>query len=466
LKLTIKYISLFCLLFVSFSLSAQKEIKDEGDLIKAADELFKQEEYIKAFSMYQTLLSNHTDNAEYNFRYAVCLMYADRSDKTKPIFYLEKAEKDPKVDRLLYYFLGKAYQMNYQFTSAIRAYEKFKKEARSNLVTKYDIDRRIEECDNGILLLSAVRGIYVISDVEVKEQSFYRSYNTDKAGGKIIILPEELRSKLDKKNNAPRTAFFIPNSGTIYFSSYGKKGENGLDIYRSQRNPDGSWSESEPLKQPINTPYDDAYPYIAPNGRTLFFSSKGHNTMGEYDIFRSRFDLSSFRWNSPENMSFPLNTPFDEILFIPDTNEIYAFFSSNRNSPTGLIDVYRIGLNKRPDETIDLASIYKNEDMLETGIQRVKDMADLKQNIRWDQYEKSKEQTGDFLGSQQDTTIAANQKLQINDLPTKISLTKEEVMDSVFSTYAVMKQKEEELKKKRQVIGRVNQKTKKLFVKR
>jgi len=52
-------------------------------------------------------------------------MYADRSDKTKPVFYLEKAAKSPDVDKRLYYFLGLAYQMNYQFTDAIEAFEKF-----------------------------------------------------------------------------------------------------------------------------------------------------------------------------------------------------------------------------------------------------------------------------------------------------------------------------------------------------
>jgi len=111
-------------------------LKNEADLIKKADQHFKKEEYAQAFTMYQTLLSNHKDNPDYNFRYAVCLMYADRSDKTKPVFYLEKAEKYPDVDKRLYYFLGLAYQMNYQFTDAINAFEKFRSSAKSLIVEK------------------------------------------------------------------------------------------------------------------------------------------------------------------------------------------------------------------------------------------------------------------------------------------------------------------------------------------
>ncbi|MBN2746647.1 MAG: PD40 domain-containing protein, partial [Bacteroidales bacterium] len=305
-------------LIVSIAYSQKGTIKDEDDLIKRADQLFEKEDFVAAFSLYQTLLSNHEDNSEYNFRYAVCLMYADRSDKTKPIYYLEKALKNPDVDKRLFYFLGMAYQMNYQFTDAIESFEKFKTDAKSSWTAKYNINRRIEECRNGLFLLSEVRGIYVINNIEVKEQSFYRSYETSKSGGKIIVLPDELRTKIDKKLDASTVAFFS-NSGIIYFASYGEKNLSGLDIYSTFQNPDGSWAKPEPLSSVINTSYDDAYPYISLDGKTLYFSSKGHNSMGGFDVFRSVYDLSFSSWTQPLNMSFPLNTPFDEIMFLPDS---------------------------------------------------------------------------------------------------------------------------------------------------
>jgi len=269
LRKLVKYILLLVFVALSSSVLAQTDLKNEAELIKKAEQHFKREEFVQAFSMYQTLLSNHKDDPEYNFRYAVCLMYADRSDKSKPIFYLEKAEKSPNVDHRLYYFLGKAYQINYQFTDAITAFEKFKLKAKSSELTKYNIDRRIEECNNGIGLLSSVRGVYVINKVEVKESSFYRSYEMEKAGGKVIILPDELKTKYDKKHNAPTTCFFVSETGLIYFSSYGEKNKNGLDIWRTHRNPDGTWSQPENMGNVINTSYDEAYPYISPNGRTI-----------------------------------------------------------------------------------------------------------------------------------------------------------------------------------------------------
>ena len=433
--------------------SQDLHLKNEADLIKKADNLFKKEEYVQAFSMYQTLLSNHKDDAEYNFRYAVCLMFSDRSDKTKPIFYLEKAANSPDIDSRLYYFLGRAYQMNYQFTDAIESYNKYKEKSRSAIVEKYNINRRIEECDNGILLLEKVRGIYVISNVEVKETSFYRSYNLENASGKIIVLPEELRTKYDQKNDAPTTAFYVSKVGLIYFTSYGEKNVSGLDIYRAHQNPDGTWAKAEKISDEINTPFDDAYPYVSPDGSSLYFSSKGHNSMGEYDIFKSVFSLASFSWTKPVNLSFPVNTPFDEIMFVPDTNNIYAYFSSNRNSIKGLIDVYRIGLNRRPEEVINLAGIYKGQGDLKIGIEQVKEMANLQANIQWDAYNNKPVKHNDFIAVSGNDSNQI-QPLRVNDERNEITLSKSEAVDSVFNIYKKLKLKEAELNEHKSYISK------------
>ena len=74
--------------------------------------------------------------------------------------------------------------------------------------------------------------------------------------------------------------------------------------------------------------------------------------MGGYDIFKSIYDENSHKWSEPVNLRFPINTPDDDILFVPDTAGQTAFFSSTRSSPQGTIDVYKIAINIHPPESM------------------------------------------------------------------------------------------------------------------
>jgi len=78
----------------------------------------------------------------------------------------------------------------------------------------------------------------------------------------------------------------LTSDGNIfYFISDRSGGEGGRDIYRAVRLPDGLWSKSQNLGNVVNTPYDEDGVFIHPNGRTMYFSSVGHNSMGGFDVF-------------------------------------------------------------------------------------------------------------------------------------------------------------------------------------
>ena len=95
----------------------------------------------------------------------------------------------------------------------------------------------------------------------------------------------------------------------VVYSSYGSNGSKGKDIYRVIKLGNGEWSKPTSIGDEINTPYDEDYPFLHPDGRTLYFSSKGYNSMGGYDIFKSTLDPQTGKWSYPENLDFPINTP-------------------------------------------------------------------------------------------------------------------------------------------------------------
>jgi ABC-type Fe3+-hydroxamate transport system substrate-binding protein len=69
----------------------------------------------------------------------------------------------------------------------------------------------------------------------------------------------------------------------------------------------------------VNTEFDEDYPFLHPNGKTLYFSSKGHNSMGGYDVFKTTYDDATQTWSKPINLEFPVNSPDDDILFVTDS---------------------------------------------------------------------------------------------------------------------------------------------------
>ena len=466
MKKLIKYSISFCICFFILSsfLSAQNDYKNEAELIKKADQSFKKDDFVGAFRPYSQLLSLYPKNPFYNFRFGVCLMYADKRDKEKPIRYLEFAANNYKEETEVFYYLGMAYHLNYMFSKAIKSYEKYKENAKTLELRKHDVDRRIQMCNNGIELLGNISDLFVLEKIKVRKSDFYRSYKIRELEGEFLCKPDYIKTKLDKKKDDKSCVFFSNNNQVIYFSSYGKKGETGKDIYRASKLPGGKWTAPKRLNEVINTPYDEDYPYMMPDGKTLFFCSKGHNTMGGYDIFMSSFNPASFMWSLPVNINFPFNTPFDDILFVSDSTKGYAYFSSGRSSIEDQITVYKVGIGNRPEKTENLALAYKSEvegkeaDYLK-AVKYIKEKAELEVNITPEKFnedliEKEKEREKERVEKEKlDTNkseIIADNKIN-KELEARV-LSDEKIIETAFEQHNKVKKKIKVLKTQKDIV--------------
>lgn len=332
------------LLFSTAKLAGQSS---EQDILKEANLRFDQGRYADAMPLFAQLLSLNSSNPEFHFKYGATALYGDADKKQEAIKNLRFAAGKPGVDPLCWYYLGRAYHINYQFADAIKAYEKFRAEAPKQ-VEAYQVQREIEACQNGQLLLSKIKEVVVLDKKQSTADAFFRLYDLSDIGGKILVTPDELLSPLDKKRNHKSLIHFRGAGGTVYFSSYGKDGKTGLDIYRADMLPDGNFSQPVALGPNINTPYDEDYPYMHPDDKSFFFSSKGHKGMGGYDVYRSSFNIISGAFGSPENLDFAINTPDDDIFYIVDSRHALANFASARSSRQGELHVYKVEVSNVP----------------------------------------------------------------------------------------------------------------------
>ncbi len=170
--------------------------------------------------------------------------------------------------------------------------------------------------------------------------SIYYSEFKDNHWGTPIKLGPNINTKYRETH-----ASLSIDGKTLYFTSDRPGGYGGLDIYRSRLQPDGTWGPAENLGPAVNTPEDEEGPYIHPDNRTLFFSSKGHNTMGGYDIFK--VTLNRFgTWSAPENLGYPINSVEDDVFYFPTADGKRAYFASKKGNGYGRSDIYMMYVPK------------------------------------------------------------------------------------------------------------------------
>ncbi|MBC7864124.1 MAG: hypothetical protein IAF38_14200, partial [Bacteroidia bacterium] len=326
---------------------------NEDEQKKQAQIFYEEEDYGAAYKLYSTLLANYPKDAKYQYRVGVCILFVgdEKGDRKKAIPYLEFAKKKiAELDKEVVFYLGKAYHLNYRFDEALRNYSEYKEIASSSNAKKLKVDREMESAKNGKRLLSRVKELVVIEKKRMPSADYFRSYPQNFYGGNLLVKTDDFKLGADKKKKDKLIMFQSKDRSVILFASYGDNGDRGKDIYMARRLPNGNFAKAFPIPGEVNTDLDEDYPYLHPNGKDLFFCSKGHNSMGGFDIFKSTWNDENQTWGKPVNLDFPINTPADDIQFVTDSLEKLAIFSSNRLSEFGRIDVYKIDIERRPTE--------------------------------------------------------------------------------------------------------------------
>jgi len=138
---------------------------------------------------------------------------------------------------------------------------------------------------------------------------------------------------------------FSSDGKTLYFASKRAGGKGSSDIWKTELQPEGFWSTPENLGDSINTSQEEMAPFIHPDNRTLYFSSRGHPGMGGFDLYYSRKDADG-NWTKPVDLGYPINTYADEITLVVNARGDIAYISSDKLGGKGGMDIYSFKLYK------------------------------------------------------------------------------------------------------------------------
>lgn len=431
-----KNILYFCFLFLlPFAIKATN-LDDSKNIYADAEQYFVDENYSAALPLYLKLDSIQKGNADVNFKIGFCYLNS-ATYKTKAIPYLEEAIKNVS-DKYTggnlketiapissYYYLAKAYHLNYEWDKAIATYEKYitvlgtdAKNAKDVEDTQHDIETckfgkelvktpikviitnlgpnvnteypdfsPVVSLDEQTLIFTSRRkggaseeklpngqyleDIYISKYVDgqwEKAVPIGPNINTpkheatinlsadgqtlliyrDQDGGNIYVselsgsewsVPKILEAPVNTASWEPHACLTSDNR-TLYFVSDRPGGFGGRDIYKCLRLPNGKWGAAQNLGERVNTKYDEDGIFIHPDGKQIYFSSKGHQSMGGFDIFTSKINDENGYWSAPVNYGYPVNTPDDDVFFITSVDGRRGYFSSDKEGGFGEKDIY------------------------------------------------------------------------------------------------------------------------------
>jgi tetratricopeptide (TPR) repeat protein len=454
-----RQINLFVILLTLFALSIYSLRGQEAGFrktFKAAEYYFVNDDYERALPLYEELNKQEPGNFNVAMYLGLCYLYFPEHAE-KSVRFLKQASanyghkikehshREERASIYSIYFLGYAYQLNYQFDEAIAAYDKFLSvcpetdyyadQARAGVVSSLrakSLMRDIKPCwfenlgpavntpfNEAYPCVNRQEDLLVFTRTVEKRASEserralglssgnamlkeFRIMLSRKAGGQwqqAADITDQLRSngkfhtlslsadgsrlylfrnnyddgsiedvdngaiyishfsngqwspvsKLNRNINTMSWETFAIESedgNTLYFTSDKLGGQGGLDIYYTQRTGAGDWGPAMPLPGNVNTAFDEAS--VFPVGDSiLYFSSMGHSVIGNLDIFMSR-RCDSLGWSEPINMGFPVNSPRDDLYFMPTADGKAAYMAFMRTDgiiTLGSSDIYRVELD-------------------------------------------------------------------------------------------------------------------------
>lgn len=224
--------------------------------------------------------------------------------------------------------LAQTYLKNYRFEEADEYFNTFKtlSEKAKKPVAPYE--KEMGQASTGLQMMLGVVDVAIIDSMVVDKRAFLDAYKLSHDAGQLFWYNEFFNKQGE-------------NWGTVYQTELGNNilfGDNGK-IYSSAQQLN-EWGTPVPLSANVNSTQSNNYPFLCSDGVTLYFASMGHNALGGYDLFVTRFDTDANDYLQPDNVGMPFNSTYNDYMMAIDEEYKLGWFASDRYQPDGKVCVY------------------------------------------------------------------------------------------------------------------------------
>lgn len=295
-----------------------------------AQKLYDEGKYSQAKLALEKDFEENPTNPTVNYLLGISAMHTGDVETANQALTFAKSKR--VQDATLY--LGRLYAQQYKFEAAEKEFAIYERAKRRDKEALAELEIEREYADRLQRMVSRTEDIQIIDSVVVSKSEFIKAYNLSATGGSL----QWAHDFFEEEGNDEQSVVYMNERKTkVYFSR--PASERGSTLYSMEKMLDNFGNEKM-LGAPINDVNDQAYPFIMSDGLTIYFASKGHESIGGYDLFISRYNLNSNTYLTPNQMNMPFNSPFNDYMMVIDDEKGLGWFASDRYQPENKVCVY------------------------------------------------------------------------------------------------------------------------------
>ena len=298
--------------------------------LDSAKTLFNEGKYQEALPIFNEQLAQKPKDASLNKYAGMCLFHLNKYTEAQP--FLQSANSNGIAECAKY--LAIIAMKEYRFNDADKYLSNYKSSlSKSGAEIPTEVEKLSSQIMNARNMLERVEQIQIIDSINVDSKTFFNFYKLSNDVGSLnapSILPSNFAA-------AQHTVVFSPESKTKMYWAMSDSTNNSF-IVSSSILSDGIWEAPLKLGDALNDGGNANYPYIMPDGVTIYFANDGANSIGGYDIFISRYDEDGYL--QPLNLGMPYNSPSNDYMLVIDENTGIGWWATDRNNIEEKITIY------------------------------------------------------------------------------------------------------------------------------
>lgn len=293
-----------------------------------AKKLYNEGKFEEAKPAFEKLVERTPGNSSYNQWYGVCLY--ETGDKVNAEKYLRVAAKRNVQES--YRYLGELCYETYRFEESKEMYQEY-----IDLLTKKKQDtlpweQKLELSKNALRMMEKTEDIQLIDSTVVDKESFLAAYKLSEESGSLMMF-----SDFFQLNGVESTVYMNQKQDKIFYAQ--ETPDNQYCLFTQSKLMD-KWGDKKMLPMNVNSSNNENYPFVLSDGVTIYYASTGNGSLGGYDLFVTRYNISSDSYLVPEQMGMPFNSPFNDYMMVLDETKGLGWFVSDRFQPEGKVCVY------------------------------------------------------------------------------------------------------------------------------
>lgn len=300
--------------------------------LEEAKELYIEGQYAKALPAFEREYNEKPADPNLNHWYGVCLFETGGN--------LDKAEEcllvaSKRRVRDSFYYLGQLYTLQYRFSEASESYDSFEKmlKKKGDEAEKEKLEDKRKAMSRLRRMVSNTEDIQIIDSIVVDKGNFLSAYKLSPSSG-YLVFP-------DRDSNS--TAHYNEMGNLLYYADL--EGGN-YTLFTMDKLMDDFSNEKKLSANNFGLSGNINYPFVMPDGVTIYFAAEDADAIGGYDLFISRYNLNNDTYLAPERLNMPFNSTYNDYMMAVDEEKGVGWFASDRYQPEGKVCVYTFIPNK------------------------------------------------------------------------------------------------------------------------